>query len=284
MNRILQLSHRTISRSRKIIYRNARNSPYISGDTFAQLCDVSIKKGNKPSITKLRDARSIFCESHYLDEFLEEYNKVLSAKILFAGNSDQEFHNIHFKWPRSVKTIYLQNSFISDSKRIFTLPIGLENKSLGGKNGSSSYRSVPYKFKKNRILLGPYGNTHKVRNLIDRDYKIYSNKKEIKYLSERLSKRRYKKILNDYNLVACPRGNGVDTHRVWESIYYGKHPVIVKDAWSKSLSYLNLPLVYIENWTTSEVVASKFLVVDAFDPNKLESIWETYWQKLIGNA
>jgi hypothetical protein len=266
------------------MYRNANNSPYISGDTIAQLCEVSIKKEIKPSITKLRDARSIFCESNYLGEFLDEYNKVISAKILFAGNSDQEFHDIHFKWPSSLQKIYLQNSFVSDSKRIFTLPIGLENKSLGGKNGSSSYGSVPYKFKENRILLGPYANTHKIRSLIDKDYKMYSDKDEIKYLSGRLSKRRYKKILKSFNLVACPRGNGVDTHRVWETIYYGKHPLIVKDAWSNSLSYLNIPLVYIENWKISELVASKFLVVHAFDPKKIESIWESYWQKLIRNA
>jgi hypothetical protein len=266
------------------MYRNAINSPYISGDAFAQLCDVSVKKGLKLNITKLREARSIFCESHYLEEFLEEYNRVISAKILLAGNSDQEFHDINFKWPSTLQKIYLQNSFVSDSKRIFTLPIGLENKSLGGINGSSSYGFVQYKFKNNRILLGPYGNTHKVRTLIDNDYKIYSNKEEINYLSNRLSKRRYKKILKNYNLVACPRGNGVDTHRLWETIYYGRYPLIVKDAWSKSLSYLNIPLIYIENWTTSEIVASKFLMVQTFDPKKIESIWETYWQKLLRNS
>jgi len=270
-----------MSRCRRLVYSNRRKSPYISGDTFAQLCDVRINHEGFRDIKLIKSAQSIFCQSHVFEEFISDNHKIINAKILFAGNSDFEFHDLNFKLPRSVKRIYLQNSFISDSARVFTLPIGLENLSLGGSNSLGRFLPIPYNLPNSRVLVGPFGETHQVRKKLDDVFKDYSNQIDFKYVTGHLSKRSYRKLLESFNFVACPRGNGVDTHRVWESLYYGRYPIVIRDEWALSLAYLKLPLVYLSNWTPKEVVEIKSNSACSFDPSKFKSLWEPYWIKIL---
>jgi len=51
----------------------------------------------------------------------------------------------------------------------------------------------------------------------------------------------------------CARGNGLDTHRFWESLYLGVIPVIINneytnsDAFTTNLKDLGVPFVEIRN-------------------------------------
>jgi len=283
VNKSIILLNRPILKYKKFIYSNSTNTPYISGDTFLQLCDISIKNKGSRELNSIKKAKTIFCESHCLEEFLEEYRSVINAKIVFVGNSDKEFHDMKFRWPRSVKKMFIQNSYISDSKRIFTLPIGLENKALGS-NGVGEFKNIPYKYTGNRVLFGPFGNTHYVRQLVNREFNTFSEMTEIYYLSERLNKRAYRKILKNYSLIACPRGNGVDTHRLWETIYYGKYPIVNEDIWAKSLDYLKIPKIVVSSWSITEIEELTTTKFESFNPKKIESIWEPYWARIIKNS
>ena len=274
---------KSASNIRKKLYINTTNSPYISGDTIAKLCDFNFDYGKTNSLNSLKQAKSIFCPSHFLDQFLEEYRNLINAKIIFAGNSDKEFLDVKFKWPKSVKKIFLQNSFVSDSKRLFTLPIGLENKSLAS-NGVGSFRAISYKEVKNRTLIGPFSETHAIRRDIRNHFSYFSEAGDIYYLANRVKKRKYRKVLMNYNLVSCPRGNGVDTHRLWETLYYGRFPLVTSDNWSRSLEYLKLPILFVNQWSIEELknINTKYFVT--FKPEEIESIWAPFWQKLISDT
>ncbi len=57
----------------------------------------------------------------------------------------------------------------------------------------------------------------------------------------------YLRSLRNFPFVICPEGNGVDTHRLWETLYMGGLPIILRN------TYLNeivdgLPIVVLENW------------------------------------
>jgi hypothetical protein len=57
----------------------------------------------------------------------------------------------------------------------------------------------------------------------------------------------YLKSLRKYAMVACPEGNGFDTHRIWETLYMGGTPII------KACDYLprvlnQLPVIILSNW------------------------------------
>lgn len=58
---------------------------------------------------------------------------------------------------------------------------------------------------------------------------------------------RYLQNLRKYAFTACPVGNGIDTHRLWEVLYMGGVPIIKKNDILESLLE-DLPFVLVEEW------------------------------------
>ena len=61
----------------------------------------------------------------------------------------------------------------------------------------------------------------------------------------------YLRCLRTHGLVLCPEGNGVDTHRFWETIYMGGVPVVTKNPMMGSF-YSNLPVIQLNAWSELE--------------------------------
>ena len=84
--------------------------------------------------------------------------------------------------------------------------------------------------------------------------------------------------------VAAVRGNGVDTHRHWETLYRGGIPIIVEDAWSAGIDTLNLPFLKVDAWSTDQLQGFIRKGWDlGFSPEKIPALWWPYWKKLIGS-
>ena len=56
---------------------------------------------------------------------------------------------------------------------------------------------------------------------------------------------KYLQQLVNYKYVLCPRGNGLDTHRIWETLYAGSIPIVEKHETVKTLD--NLPAVIVDD-------------------------------------
>jgi hypothetical protein len=57
--------------------------------------------------------------------------------------------------------------------------------------------------------------------------------------------------LSEYTMCACPQGNGVDTHRLWESLYTGCVPVVIRTPFIETFMYYTnnqLPLIILDSW------------------------------------
>lgn len=273
--------------AKRFWYWRQNSAPYISGDLFADNADISVYppkfRGEQPSIRQIRDATVIFCPSDKLNFFLENYFKYISAKVIICGNSDVEFHELPSRVPSTVRQLFLQNSFISASRLVTTLPIGVENLRWGV-NGIPKYFSIPGNDHKrqDKIVIGPFGLTHPIRKEIINLYPEGFN--EFIVLRDRLSPKNYSRIVQSVKYVAAVRGNGVDTHRVWETLYRGAFPIIQRDNWSLSLESLHLPLLYTDSWDSKTLRSvcknSKDL---KFEPNRTKSLWWPYWKKLINS-
>ena len=64
-------------------------------------------------------------------------------------------------------------------------------------------------------------------------------------------------------IVVCPRGGGLDTHRVWEALMVGAFPaVLTSDHSARLLRALNLPHIALESWNDlqdSQAVEREFV-------------------------
>jgi len=275
--------------ARRVIRWRRNSSPFLSGDFFADLSDLSYNgpkwRKDRFSLEKLNNAKIIFCPSQNLQEFLDEHCSKISAKILIAGNDDTEFHTPLRNLPNSIKHVYLQNSFISDNLRIFTLPIGIENFRYGLNGDPRFMTPTKNQSKRDKILFGPFSPTHPDRIKVMDIFAKEQGPWEV--LFERLSVKQYRDTVSNFKLVAAVRGNGIDTHRAWEALYRGNIPVVQKNNWSDSLNYLSLPFLTIYDWSPKgmlDLIKNNSLL--EFDPNKLESLWASWWikrfKKIIG--
>ncbi len=263
-------------------WRNS--SPYISGDAFSDLADVSVYppkfRGSRESLNKLSNAEVIFCPSRYLHQFLLEHKNRLSCKVLIAGNDDTEFHNPLDNLPKTIRRVYLQNSFISDDKFVFTLPIGIENFRLGVNGHPKHMKRVESQPTIDKILFGPFGNTHPERLAVSKY--LLSHEGPWDLLQERLSPAVFTSIMSAYKYVGAVRGNGADTHRLWESLYRQSIPILKLDNWSNSLRRLNLPIEFVNDWNAKEL---KTLVHEAkspvVNPRYLAPLWMNFWESEI---
>ena len=50
----------------------------------------------------------------------------------------------------------------------------------------------------------------------------------------------------EHRLVLCPRGNGLDTHRTWQTLYLGRIPVITRSA--MDAVFEGLPVILLDDW------------------------------------
>jgi len=148
------------------------------------------------------------------------------------------------------------------------LPLGVEDARWSKNNlpwlFPNRLRKVP------KILVGPFGPTHQSR----RELSMLHSINNVVVLRKRLSPARYSHQSSKYKFVFCPRGNGIDTHRVWETIYRGSIPILMKDEWSEYLAKLGFPFFIIEN--TSDLYDLTI--------HELERAYDTLQQKLITNA
>ena len=177
----------------------------------------------------------------------------------------------------------LQNSYISDNKFIFTLPIGVENFRLGV-NGNPKHFKVrrPDKKRRAKILIGPFSPTHPVRESLLNNFPISNNIVDV--LRDRIKPSRYDKLVRRYSAVAAVRGNGVDTHRLWESLYRGISPIVEFDQWWRSLEAYFPDVIVINEWNTNEMASALERSKAAyFDPRSVKPLWMPFWEEKISS-
>ena len=56
--------------------------------------------------------------------------------------------------------------------------------------------------------------------------------------------------LASHKYAICPRGNGLDTHRLWECLYLNTIPIVIKDDFP---NITNLPIIILNNWDELDI-------------------------------
>jgi hypothetical protein len=255
---------------------NISKNNIISGENFQELCDISIitheienfHRSLPPvnklyiddfmsdissfDINKLKYYKSFFVYTHILDLFVQHILPFINHSIvLVTHNSD---HPINEKYifllnSSKIEKIYAQNIEINHYKLV-GIPIGIANSQWahGNKEIVSYVSSIIHRFPHNLRKENVYVNftigtfqTHRnnvYNKLKNQSFTTFSNPKDIVG---------YWNDLLVHKWVACPRGNGVDTHRLWEALYAGCIPLVDRSICSEA--FKDLPIIYIDDWS-----------------------------------
>ena len=82
----------------------------------------------------------------------------------------------------------------------------------------------------------------------------------------------------DHKFVLCPRGNGLDTHRLWEALYSRTIPITRYEEGHRN--FTDLPILFIKDWSevTEDFLHKKYdeMCSRKWDYSKIRASW---WQK-----
>lgn len=87
-------------------------------------------------------------------------------------------------------------------------------------------------------------------------------------ISQRMSHQEYYEELQKHLFVVCPPGNGKDTHRVWEALYFGAIPIVEDSEMYRYFSKL-FPILIVESW---------FQITEDFLINKYKEYSNKNWR------
>ena len=223
-------------------------------------------------------------------EYLERLFNLISKKSkykysLLIGKGDYELTEDNLiSMPENLVHIFANNINFPD-KRISYFPMGRDFRSAG------LFGDFLPGSKKNNLVYCNFSlNTHSVRqeifnNIKDMDFIQFEHMGE--FLSYSISREQFFERLSSSKYSICPRGNGIDTFRLWDSLYLGTIPIVVKEAlFHKELE--DLPILFLESPEEFSKLTNDFLESKYQDMLNKEWNYEklklSYWRSLINNT
>lgn len=285
LSKPLPFSHKRffLIKFRQLIFRFSTNSPFISCDSFASEADyIAYGLNGKKRIIKrkLKNANILFVTTDKLEQLITHYGHLIKASVILTGNSDYNITKL-INLPKSVKVVFAQNCAITAPNNFRLLPIGIENLRNGRSGLKRFHTKEPAQQIHNKIYFPPMAPTNFKRYEILK--KVIQNKKYFVIDRHYKDEVNYFKNVKKYKFIFCCEGNGFDVHRIWESLYQGSFPVMLRSKWVGNLAKLNLPILIINDiHEINEKLLVNFLKeFKNFDPANEEKLWIEYWRNLF---
>ncbi len=196
---------------------------------------------------RLKDVNLVYTHTFYVKELLAVIKNIKREFVIITHNSDLNVTS-EYNIPLNVRKWFTTNVATSDG-RLESIPIGLEND-----------RWYPDLNKKKKMLIKLQGQrgyknlvymNHNIRTNLAERTKPYEQLLHKHYVTTRMGSNGqdfddYLDNLYSHFFVVCPQGNGMDTHRLWETLYMGAIPIVKADLNNKF--YEHFPILYVNDW------------------------------------
>jgi hypothetical protein len=243
--------------------------PFLSSDTYYFLADLrienlfdisSLKHTNENSTIYL-NGNSINVIFSSLIEELQSRN--IRFQKLIIGDSDfspslSQIDDLS-KYFLSIYSVNLKETL---GDNVYNLPLGLESQRYRSAGQLRDFRGLPTFDPEKRniqILVAWNDKTFEEERVSAR--KTLAGSALVTQIEERVPARLVHKMMRSAKLIPSPRGNGLDTHRFWESLYLGALPIVLCKNKLRNMNHW--PYVCVESW---EELASwnKFYITEVY--------------------
>lgn len=225
--------------------------PFLSCDTYAWVCDQELETNASRIIFESNETFfAKVCNVDFVLELLENTKIVeLAARTLVIGDSDHcPPIAVLERLSNYFRNIYCVNLNIDFSHpKIEPIPLGLESPRYRNGGKLSNFRQLPqYKVSERPIsILVCWNDETNPTSRLEARRQIESIESSIQ-ITNRISGASCHYLMRKSLFVACPAGNGLDTHRFWESLYLGAVPIVKKSERTKA--FLGWPHLAVDEW------------------------------------
>ena len=215
-----------------------------------------------------------------LEEIYKKIGEIKTSKyILMIGKGDYEFtHDLLLGKPDNLVGIAANNINL-DHSEVCYLPMGRDfrSKELFEKFGPTEDKPL--------ICYCNFSlNTHPVRKTV---YQSIKNKDFVTFehmgdfLNYSISRTEFFEKLSSSKFCLCPRGNAFDTFRMWDCLYVGTIPIVVKEAKFHN-QIADLPILFLESYDQYGEISKSYLE-EQFDimikkKYNFQKLKLSYWQ------
>lgn len=241
---------------RRLKYAKGRSSyPFISGDTYASLCDYEFTR--EMSLSNLKsnaESKKLFLPAYLKDQFLSKLNSNdfdFSSDTLIIHNYDNIPSNAEMTViSKRFNDVYSVN-WLGDKTIATPIPIGLENWSILRNGVPTDFIKLidkgllPTSKRSIRILSSFSIETNSTER--SRAIEFSRSNGDVFQMPTFTSPKKYREMISNSAFVLSPPGNGADCHRTWEAIYLGAIPIVLKKYWP--FGHLDLPVLAVEDWS-----------------------------------
>lgn len=200
--------------------------------------------------------------------------------LAVVGHSDHSLTtSITQRFPH-VKHWYAINNETTDGLGT-SLPLGITNKEyteLGDTKMMIDALKTSYPLQ-NMVYLNICVDTFPSERLLVKT--LYSQLPYVTYV-EQCSRVDFMGSLRSHSFCLAPRGNGLDTHRLWEALYMGCIPIVKAHPMFASLH--DLPIYFVEEWTAEVLTLDQLQKIRNTYHQKrwnMDKLYQSYWSNKI---
>lgn len=263
--------------------------PFISGDGFRSYCDFIIDETDNTlqnfNPQDVKEGSTIFLKTDFLEHFFQRFHPLIPHRYILVT------HNCDYAIPGSC-SVYLddpkliawfgQNVDRFQHPKLHPIPIGVANsywhhgKIEVFKEVQELSKELP---KKNWLYLNFEPWTYPQERT-----PVYEKFRSAPFCKRTgsLEPKSFLLDLAESMFVLSPRGNGLDTHRTWETLLMGAIPIVRTSALDPMFD--ELPVLIIQDWNeiTLEFLESKWEEMKSKKYN-MEKLYAEYWLNLISS-
>lgn len=248
------------------------NCNIVSGEMLQMLCDIYIGEDSdfayNPLIQEQKEKclnisfipehfnnpRKVFVYTNCIKDFFNKHiHKFQNKFVLVSHNSDCNIDESYNKFTDNPKIIHwFTQNLNTRHPKLSMIPIGVANTrwNHGKRELFQNLPKIEFSKKENLLYFEFSVDTNYSKRLPCRD--ILS-----KYFTfgNRVSSTEYLNKITNSKFVISPEGNGIDCHRIWETLLVGSVPIVSRSIFTEELEK-EFPILIINSW---EEVTPEFL-------------------------
>ncbi len=225
----------------------------------------TLKSAPKDVAAVLRTANSIYVHPDGFDywiDVLEVLHKQhpLSIKLFVIAGSDYTIQDQHIEYWTGIfpKAKFWIQNYVGDYPQCRLFPIGVNKSNEMKEHEKTNPLAITF--------FNPLNSRE--RSLLD---KYLNTREELqKYRFPQMNMEDYLEKLGSSFFSVCPKGNGYDSIRFWESLSVGSIPLVLNNPFVESLMehHPELPFMILERWED----------LPSFLHSDIQKIYDTYME------
>lgn len=219
----------------------------ITPDKFISLGQNCLSERRNCGVQLTSQKNIFFVKTDLLDQFFYNYLPNINYNfVLITHDADAPISERYLpilNHPNLIKWFGMNCHIIHD--KLQPIPIGIANECWPHGDKHSLLEIANREFNKSGLI---YSNFTEGTNLTERQ-SVNSIIRGLKGILVDTTKRNYQDYLTEvkkHKFIISPPGNSVDCHRIWESIYIGTVPIVLKSI--PMVYFKDCPILFIDKW------------------------------------